>query len=88
VPDPHQDRISNTGSRPNRECCYPTVGGSRPVWAALGPRTGGAWGTATDSRGQRTQRSAAGSQPSTWTRNPWSALSHGSDRQPRGGTRV
>jgi len=34
--------------------------------AALGPRTGGTWGTAKDSKRQRTSRSAGGSQRFTW----------------------
>jgi hypothetical protein len=47
--------------------------------AALGPQLSGTWGTAEDSRRQRTSRSAAVYSAWPGARNHWSELSHGRD---------
>jgi hypothetical protein len=59
VPGPHRSRLSNRCSSGDRQRCVVRQDSPERGWAALGPQLGGTWGTAEDSRGQRTSRSAA-----------------------------
>jgi hypothetical protein len=78
VPGPHRNRISNTGSRANRErCVVRWWGRSQPMWAALGPRKTGEPRTAADSGGQPTAQVSTVSE--RWPKSPDypDCLSHG-----------
>jgi hypothetical protein len=77
VPGPHRTRVSNKGSRANRERCVArraSDGLDGPRWGRNSAEPGGQQGTEGDNerRGQQRFRSHSLGQ-----RNPWTALSHG-----------